>query len=207
MRGVHAARSAVSAALERGLGVTTRGDLPQYERGFGYGLYRPSSWLVLRELFRRMEVAADDVVVDIGSGMGRALLVAARRPFKRVIGVEMDRELTDIARRNVERHRERLVCRDIELVTADALTWDVPDDVTVLYLYCPFPDEILAGVLDNVAASMGRRPRDVRLVYNFSNVRNRATIMATGRAAPVDLPIPRHLRRAFVEVRAWRLTP
>jgi 16S rRNA G966 N2-methylase RsmD len=204
-RGIHGARAAVSEGIERVLGVRTKGDIPGSERGFSYGLYRPSSWIVLRELFRRLEVGRDDVLVDVGSGMGRVLLVAARRPFRRVIGIEHDAELTAIARRNIEHRRGRLACRDVELLTIDALEWEVPDDLTVVYLFCPFPDEILARVLDNVVASLDRRPRAVRLIYNFSNVRNRETILATGRATAVDLPVPRHLRRAFAEVRMYRL--
>jgi SAM-dependent methyltransferase len=204
-RGVHAARTAVSEGIERALGVRTKGDIPGSERGFAYGLYRPSSWIVLRELFRRLEVAEDDVLVDVGSGMGRVLLVAARRPFRRVIGIEHDGALTAIARRNVERNRARLTCRDVELLTIDALEWEVPDDLTVMYLFCPFPDDVLARVLGNVATSLDRSPRSLRLIYNFGNARNHATILATGRAAAVDLPVPPHLRRAFAEVRMYRL--
>lgn len=204
-RAVHGARATVSEGIEHALGVRTKGDIPGSERGFSYGLYRPSSWIVLRELFRRLEVGEDDVLVDVGSGMGRVLLVAARRPFRRVIGIEHDGELTAIAQRNVDRNRARLACRDVELLTIDAAEWEVPDDLTVMYLYCPFPDDVLERVLGNVVASLDRRPRSLRLIYNFSNVRNRETILATGRAAAVDLPVPWYLRRAFGEVRMYRL--
>src|SRR5262249_16540884 len=43
--------------------------------------------------------------VDFGSGKGRALLCAAARPFKRIVGVEWSTDLCAIARRNVELFR------------------------------------------------------------------------------------------------------
>jgi SAM-dependent methyltransferase len=200
-----ATRATASRLLERALGVQTRGLVWQKDAGYAYGLYRPTGWLTLRELFRRLDVAEDDVFLDVGSGMGRVLLVAARRPFKRVIGVEQNGAMTEIARRNFAHTRRRLKCRDVELVTADVLDWEIPDDLTLVYLYCPFPEEVLARFMERLITSIDRRPRAVRLIYNFSTTGNRETIMATGRAEPIELGVARHLRRAFREVWIVRL--
>lgn len=198
-------RALASRLLERALGVRTRGLIWQKDEGYAYGLYRPTSWLTLHQLFRRLDVNERDVFLDVGSGMGRVLLVAARRPFKRVIGVEQNVEMTEIARRNVERSRRRLRCQDVELVAGDVLDWPIPDDLSLVYLYCPFPEEVLERFMERLLASVDRAPRDVRLIYNFSTTGNRDTILRTGRARPVELPVPRPLRRAFAEVWMVRL--
>jgi SAM-dependent methyltransferase len=198
-------RAAASRVLERALGVQTRGLVWQKDEGYAYGLYRPTAWLTLQQLFRRLKVGPDDVFLDVGSGMGRVLLVAARHPFKRVIGVEQNVEMTEIARRNVERSRRRLRCQDVELVAGDVLDWPVPDDLTLVYLYCPFPEQVLERFMERLLASIDSSPRDVRLIYNFSTTQNRETIMRTGRASPVELAVPRPLRRAFAEVWMVRL--
>jgi tRNA A58 N-methylase Trm61 len=200
-----AARGTASRVLERALGVETRGLVWQKDAGYAYGLYRPTAWLTLRELFRRLDVGEEDVFLDVGSGMGRVLLVAARHPFKRIIGVEQNSEMTDVARRNFEHTRRRLRCRDVELVAADVLDWEIPDDLTLVYLYCPFPEQVLERFMERLIASIDRNPRAVRLVYNFSTTGNRQTIMGTGRAELVDLRVPRHLRRALREVWMVRL--
>lgn len=200
-------RRVASGLLERALGVRTSADIRQTELGFEYGIYRPTAWLVLHRLLSRLEVGEDDVFVDVGSGMGRVVLMAARRPFKRVIGIERDPKLTQISRENLARSRRRLVCRDVELLTVDALDWDVPDDVTVVYLYCPFPDEVLERVMTRIVESLDRRPRDVRLIYNFSTTRNREIVMATGLARPVPLSPPWYLRRPWRELSMYRLGP
>ena len=51
--------------------------------------YEPSSWLPLRWGLRRVHPGPDDVLVDFGCGKGRVICEAARRPFARVIGVEI----------------------------------------------------------------------------------------------------------------------
>jgi SAM-dependent methyltransferase len=206
-RAVAGARAQASRALDRGLGVETRGLAWQRDTGYAYGLYRPTSWLVLHRLFGRLEVSEDDVFLDVGSGMGRVLLMAARRPFKRVIGVEQNEKMTTTARRNVERHRRRLTCPAVELVTADVLEWGIPDDLSVVYLYCPFPDHALERFIHRLLASLDRRPRPLRMIYNFGTVPNRETVMHTGRARMVELRAPWYLRSAFEEIWMARLLP
>ena len=204
-RALGVARGSASRLLEKALGVRTRGLMWQGEAGFEYGLYMPTPWLTLHQLFRRLDLGPDEVFVDVGSGMGRVLLIAARQPFKRVIGVEQNPELTEIARSNVEASRKRLVCRDVELFAGDALDWPIPDDLSVVYFFCPFPEHALKQFMERLYESLDRRPREIRLIYNFSTTGNRETIMGGGRAEPVELRVPPWLRRAFREIWIVRL--
>lgn len=100
--------------------------------------YEPSGWMALQRILRDTDVSPDDVFVDLGSGKGRVVLQAARFPFRRVIGVEIAPELTEIAHANIAASRDGLRCQEIELVTADVLEYRLPPDVTVAYLYNPF---------------------------------------------------------------------
>ena len=103
--------------------------------------------------------------VDFGSGKGRVVYAAARHPVKRVVGVEIAPGLTAIAQRNIERNRRRLRCQDIDLVTADAAEWEVPDDMTVAYFFSPFVGSVFSAVLRNIEASLDRAPRPLTLIY------------------------------------------
>lgn len=78
--------------------------------------YIASNWLTLRRVLSQRDVSRDDVFLDLGAGMGRMVLEAARYRFRKVIGVELVPELCDIARANLAKTRQRLRCRDIELV-------------------------------------------------------------------------------------------
>jgi 16S rRNA G966 N2-methylase RsmD len=202
-----ALRSFATQRLERCIGLRTSGTIWQRDLGYPYGLYRPSSWLVLNALFGQLEVAEEDVFADIGSGMGRAVFVAARRPFRRVIGIERSGDLTEIARENIARNTHRLACTDVELHTIDALDWAIPDDLTVVYLCCPFPDEILGHFLGKLSASLERQPRPLRLIYYFSTEHDRQLILSSGRVTQISFRVPWYLRSEFEEVSMFRLLP
>lgn len=173
-RPVALARTSAIRLFERVLRVETQGDVLS------------SGWVVLWGLFRELEISPDDVFVDLGSGKGRVLYMAARRPFRRVVGVEWSEDLNAIARENLERNRDRLQARGFEIVRADVEHWQVPDDVTVVYLYIAFPfaPEIPECLVRKLRASVERNPRRLRLI--------------------LPDPIPERLERALA---GWRLRP
>jgi hypothetical protein len=141
--------------------------------------YTPSGWLALRRALPRKSVTPDDVFIDYGSGKGRVVLQAARYPLKRVIGLEIAPELNAAARANLELERDRLSCQDVELVTADVLDFELPDDVTIAYMYNPFRGETFSAAIERLIASVDRRPRRVRIVY--VNPLEHDRLIATGR--------------------------
>lgn len=108
------------------------------------------------------DIRADqDVFCDFGSGMGRALVLAAEYPFRRVFGVEMIPELHQRATENIERAKPKLACKDVISMVADATKFEIPDDLTVAFFCNPFHGEILDKVLNNLAESIRRAPRIV----------------------------------------------
>jgi predicted RNA methylase len=158
------------AVFERGF-VDTATQVPLEELG---GIedpertrYEASGWFFLRRALRQRDVRAGvDVFADFGSGKGRVVYqAAARYPFKRVIGVEIAESLNQVARTNIDRNRRRLKCQDVEIVTADATTYEIPDDLTIAYFYSPFLGTAFRKVIDNLVDSLARAPRELRIVY------------------------------------------
>jgi hypothetical protein len=141
--------------------------------------YEPSGWAYLRRGLRNRAVRRTDVFIDFGSGKGRVLLQAARHPFARVIGVEVSAELNEAARANLDHRRRRLACHDIELVTADAAEYAVPDDATFGYLYYPFNGDTFRRVMGNIVESLDRSPRRFTLIYACPQLEE--LVLATGR--------------------------
>jgi hypothetical protein len=144
------------------------------------GEYAPSGWLFARRMLRGCSITSDDVFADIGSGQGRMVYMAARGyPFGRVIGVEIAAELNAVARENIERARPRLRCKNVEFYTVDATQWEVPDDLTYIYMFNPFGGEIFRQVLANLLRSLDRHPRSLKLFYAHPVHSNE--VLATGR--------------------------
>jgi SAM-dependent methyltransferase len=181
-------RRVAERAQERRFGIETSEFVYLEDLGLspeGRIWHDPSDFVALRRALKRLDVTEDDVFADLGSGLGRAVVVAATLPFRRVIGVELSPEMTERARANVERARPRLRARSIELVVADAMVWPVPPDLTVAYLYCPFTGEIFDGVVKSLAASVDQNPRPLRIVYNYPV--EHARLLATGRVRVLDV--------------------
>ena len=101
-------------------------------------------------------------LIDIGSGKGRVLLIAAKLPFRRIIGVEFASELHDISVSNIQRVRPD--DPRLELVCEDVTDYDFPDEPLVLYFYGPFLAPIMRIVMDHVTQSLRASPRPAYLV-------------------------------------------
>ena len=69
-------------------------------------------------------------------------------------------------------------------MTADALEYEIPDDLTVAYFYCPFYGGVFRRVVESLLASVDRRPRAVRLLYNYPL--EHPYLISTGRVRVVD---------------------
>jgi SAM-dependent methyltransferase len=128
--------------------------------------HSPSGWLFLRRALKGCVVTEADTFVDFGSGMGRAVYLAARHyPFGRVVGVELSPELNAVAIQNLDRMRPKLKCANVEFVTSEATAYRIPDDMTYAYLFNPFTGDLFRTVLDNIIASLDRSPRRLILCY------------------------------------------
>jgi hypothetical protein len=110
--------------------------------------------------------------IDFGSGKGRALLLAAELPFKRIIGIEFARELHDIAERNIARYpQEAKKCKAIRSVMEDATQFVLPEEPLVLFFHNPFGPPVLTQVIANITDSYRKSPRRMiilvlRTTYN-----------------------------------------
>lgn len=125
-------------------------------------LYVPLAYGQARRVLRRLQLHRDDVVVDLGCGLGRVVALAARREVSKVVGVEFDMEMATLARQNIRSMRGRR--SPAEIVTMDAAHANL-DGVTVVILFNPFGPETMKSVLGNLFTSIERQPRRVRLAY------------------------------------------
>ncbi len=106
------------------------------------------------------------VFVDFGCGKGRALLLAAERPFRRVEGIELSRQLHCAARANIERAEARGALRAPVVVhRQDAVEYRLPRQPLVLYFFNPFAAPVMAQVLAKVEASLQQAPREIYAIY------------------------------------------
>lgn len=136
--------------------------------------YEPARVVELRRTFARLRqlVGTDSTVVDLGSGKGRILLVAAESGFEAATGVEFAGELCRIARKNIETFRRRSGNRaKIEIVEGDVAEYESPLTDTVYVLFNPFDELVTGQFFARLVASFKEYPRRILIcLYNTQSV-------------------------------------
>ncbi len=129
--------------------------------------YGASKELPFRKLMKRLNLSRDNVFVDFGSGKGRALMLAAKYGFRKVVGIEFSGELCACARANIGNFTKKfLTPSQIEVIESDVTMYPFRDDETIFFMLDPFNAPVLTQVLANVRASVERRPRTIWLIYS-----------------------------------------
>jgi SAM-dependent methyltransferase len=129
----------------------------------GYFGIAPS---VLREILNRLQLYFEGFTfVDLGSGKGRALLIASQYPFRSVIGVELTAKLHEISLANLATYSGPKRCHDVQSIKGDATEFTFPTGPLVVYLWNSFDGPVFTAVLANLEASLARNPREIFILY------------------------------------------
>jgi predicted RNA methylase len=133
-----------------------------------YGV-APSVFHALVQRWQRTKPAApieQFTFVDIGCGMGRALLLAAEMPFREVVGVELNPTLARIARRNLTVWRAAGRMRSgVRVCCRDAVDFQLPVGPCLIFLFNPFGATVMRRLLRKLSATFAARAAALDLLY------------------------------------------
>ena len=133
------------------------------------------------DLFRVLQaikIPSGSRIIDFGSGKGGAALTMAEFPFGQIVGIELSQDMIAIAQANCERAGIRFA----QFIQADAAEYKDLDRFEYVYLFHPFPWNVLEAVCANLAASLARRNRRLTLIYK--NPIFHQELLATGLFKP-----------------------
>lgn len=105
--------------------------------------------------------------IDLGSGKGRALLLASKFPYKEIIGIELSENLHEIAIKNIQIYRDELQkCYKIKSICCDVYSYEMPhDENIVFYLYNPFDAHVMRSVLQKIENIIQRYHKKIFIAY------------------------------------------
>jgi hypothetical protein len=126
---------------------------PTLERAYGMVRYEPTPISVILELFDQLQFSADDVFYDLGSGLGKVVMLVHLLVQIPCIGVEFEPAYYAYA---VQR-ADAMSLREVKFINADTREVDYSDG-TVFYLFNPFGGEIFNHVLASLAQVARQHP-------------------------------------------------
>ncbi|MBQ9048580.1 MAG: class I SAM-dependent methyltransferase [Solobacterium sp.] len=138
--------------------------MEQKEAGFSEeqgGRYQPSPAFMTMDAMKHLSITPDDSIIDVGCGKGAAMYYMAKFPFGKVGGVDLSQKLTEIANDNFR----RLGLAKCHADCADATKYKGLDDFNYIYMFNPFPEQIMKGAMANLLESLERKPRKCTIVY------------------------------------------
>ncbi len=130
--------------------------------------YQPSYVWILSKMFRILAPLTKQrgTFVDLGSGKGRVMMMAALQGYTNIIGVEFSKSLSRICENNLENFkRKSKKTSRFSAVTMNVINYKIPLDTSVIFLGNPFNGHIMKDVLTQINVSLEASPRDIYIAY------------------------------------------
>lgn len=134
------------------------------------GPYFASDPWLFEQIMQALPIRFQDYTfIDLGSGKGRALLMAAPYGFKRIMGVEFMPECHRVAQKNIAKFAAaNPSVPEMESLCMDARDFDFPAEPLVVYLFNPFPEPVFVVVMERLRQSALTTPRPLFLAYRYT---------------------------------------
>jgi SAM-dependent methyltransferase len=133
-----------------------------------YGI-APSVFQTLMKRWQRSRpgLALEEVsFIDVGAGMGRAVLLAAELPFRQVVGVELNLTLARIARRNLALWRASERARaPMKIICGDAVGFRLPAGPCLAFLFNPFAAPVMRRLLAAWKKALAGQAAQLDILY------------------------------------------
>lgn len=116
----------------------------------------------LNEIFRCMDIGMNDSLLDVGCGKGVVLREAAKYPFGKIAGIDIDANLIKIANQNFKilNLSDRIKCID-----TDAVEFDEYSDYNTFFFFNPFGEKIFREVINKILKANGEK-NQIKIIYH-----------------------------------------
>lgn len=105
--------------------------------------------------------------IDCGSGLGYSMMIAARTPFRKVLGIDFAKELVEDCKQNILAflNSPQTKCKNIEAQHNSILNFEIPQTPLVVYMFNPFKTDIMTPWSHRLLADYKANPRDIWIIY------------------------------------------
>ena len=131
----------------------------------------------LLENFRKL-FPREKSILDIGSGKGRVMVVAAHYGFKNITGVDFARELCAVAERNISKISVQFPDTIFIIHCKDILKYTIDKSDKVFFLYNPFNKEVMEKLVEKIDRSVKEHARTIYIIY--ANPQQKEVLLQNG---------------------------
>ena len=135
-------------------------------------IYMPVAYGLLEEVFEFLFNPHSNIqhstfthFLDIGCGKGRALCVAAHYGCRKVTGIDISKGLCENAKQNLALTKKKFRELEYSVINNDAFYFEIPTGVDGIFLFNPFDELIMSGVVNNIFKYAERYKGKITVVY------------------------------------------
>jgi 16S rRNA G966 N2-methylase RsmD len=129
-------------------------------------IYMPVNYYMLEKMMSEInKLPHNKIFLDIGCGKGRAMAIAAYHGFKKITGIDISKEFVEATKTNLGAVQQKFPLVNFEVALQDAFYYRIPADVSVIFIFNPFDEVIMSGVVENILVSQEKNPRTIRVIY------------------------------------------
>lgn len=128
-------------------------------------IYMPAGYDMLEAVFEEISKFDLKHIVDIGCGKGRAICVAASYNFTKLTGIDFSKELCLACEENLKNIAPNFPALNYKVINNDAFYFEIPADADCIFLFNPFDETIMSGVIQNIEKSLRKFPRKLFVIY------------------------------------------
>lgn len=109
--------------------------------------YEPTPYQVIERLANSGYITKRDKIIDYGCGKGRVDFYLGFQTKAKMIGIEYDERLYNVAKKNQE---TAISANKVNFININALDYELEQNVTGAYLFNPFSTKILKVVIEKI---------------------------------------------------------
>lgn len=122
----------------------------------------PSCDESLRKLLKNLPISDNDSIIDIGSGKGQAIRTMCQFDFKKIDGIEISKDISEISKNNFLKLKENRVT----IYNCDALDFSLYGNYNFFYFYNPFPAITMKEIIEKLCFIAKNQEKEIIIIYN-----------------------------------------
>jgi hypothetical protein len=134
--------------------IRKRTHIPENKDWFAYQASEPE---MTKELLNKaLEFSSCDTLIDIGCGLGEVLKIGSDVGYENVVGLEIQEELVELARKDAR----------LEIIHGSGSDYHLPDKKLHVFMFNPFSNNVMIDFLNNNIENIKRN--NSLVIYNYA---------------------------------------